>query len=206
MVGRPSRSKVAPHHSDMDNTVDPSPSQSSQAPSQPLPEDPLLPGDTTPERDSHALALHEARAQKSVAPPSSLVSPPPVASAPLPGSVPTLAELMDDAMDVCSDTPITPVQQFQDLLASKRSTLHKVSAELADCLYRVQKIMEDQPPEAHASLLHQRDALTAPLKAQLDLLDSDIAFLEQSHCTPCSFHAFSRGEWCTCSVLSNCGS
>jgi hypothetical protein len=87
---------------------------------------------------------------------------------------------MEVDMDVCPDEPVDPVPRFQELLAAKQSEVLRVSSSLSICLSRAQKAIDSQPPEAHASLASQRDAITAPLEAQLEQLDFEILRLEQS--------------------------
>ncbi|KAF9302601.1 hypothetical protein BG003_002357, partial [Podila horticola] len=87
---------------------------------------------------------------------------------------------MGNDMEVCPDVLSDPLKQFQELLDAKELQIRKVSTELAARLHQVQKILDTQPLEAHASLLSQRNSITAPLQSQLDLLDSEVAFLKES--------------------------
>lgn len=184
MAGRPTRAKTSSHHHDLDATADAGPSHAPQDPSHTSPEVLTHTLEAIVEPDPHVQSLQQARALKAVAmAPLSNPSSIPVDSDGLLLHVepfPTLSQLMDTAMDVCSDEPVDPVQQFRELLAIKKLAVHKVSTELADCLHRVQKVLDTQPPEAHASLISQRDTLTAPLETQLHHLDAEVALLEQS--------------------------
>ncbi|KAG0007818.1 hypothetical protein BGZ82_005079, partial [Podila clonocystis] len=145
MPPRPTRARASQHpdldsHADagpsqppqgLDSHADTGPSQPPQGSSQFLPEaSPASEG--TPEHESHAQALKTARDQKAVAPPSPTHQAPPATLEPLQRDpIPTLAELMDDEMDICPDVPIDPVLKFQELLDAKQLEVHRVSSELA---------------------------------------------------------------------------
>ncbi|KAF9311775.1 hypothetical protein BG006_004484, partial [Podila minutissima] len=125
-----------------------------------------------------------ARAQNASTPPSSTNTSPghgnSASNLSQKESFPSLAELMGNTMEVCPDVLSDPLKQFQELLDAKELQIRKVSIELAARLHQVQKILDTQPLEAHASLLSQRNSITAPLQSQLDLLDSEVAFLKES--------------------------
>jgi hypothetical protein len=178
MVPRPSRTKASFNQPSQDSNVEVGPSQTPQGSFQASQEVPLPPPESPSDQELHDLALREACAQKSVALPHSLdgVSGLPEQS----GPSPSLAELMEDPMDICPEAPVDPVQQFQDLLAVKQQEVTRLSTILARYLSRAQKAMDSQPPESHQALSLQRDAATAPLDAQLNSLDTEIARIKHS--------------------------
>ncbi|KAI9241707.1 MAG: hypothetical protein BYD32DRAFT_405368, partial [Podila humilis] len=178
MVPRPSRTKASFNQPSQDSNVEAGPSQTPQGSSQASQEVALPPPESSSDQELHDLALGEARAQNSVALPHSLDG---VGGLPnQSGPSPSLAELMDDPMDICPDVPDDPVQQFQDLLAVKQQEVARISTILAGYLSRAQKAMNSQPPESHQALSLQCDAATAPLDAQLDRLDIEIARIKLS--------------------------
>ncbi|KFH62091.1 hypothetical protein MVEG_11730 [Podila verticillata NRRL 6337] len=178
MVPRPSRTKASFNQPSQDSNVEAGPSQTPQGSSQASQEVALPPSESPSDQELHDLALGEARAQKSVALPPSFDG---VGGLPdQSGPSPSLAELMDNPMDMCPDVPVDPVQQFKDLLAVKQQEVARISTILAGYLSRAQKAMNSQPPESHQALSLQCDAATAPLDAQLNRLDIEIARIKLS--------------------------
>ncbi|KAG0325458.1 hypothetical protein BG000_001796, partial [Podila horticola] len=184
MAERLTRSKASSHQHALDNNANAGPSTTSHGSSQPSQEDPSLSSEATPERDSPTQALLAARAQKAVTPLSSTDTSPghgdSAGDLSQKESFPSLAELMGNDMEVCPDVLSDPLKQFQELLDAKELQIKKVSIVLAARLHQVQKILDTQPLDAHASLLSQRNSITVPLQSQLDLLDSEVALLKES--------------------------